>query len=576
MLRLNALVAMFAPRRFREIACLALFAASLTPAFGSAADDALSLGVFPRRGAEDTTRLFTPLAQHLATQLGREVRLDVAKDFDSFWQGVSRGRYDIVHYNQYHYVRSHKEAGYQVILKNEEFGQATIAGALVVRRDSGFDSLQDLRGKTIVFGGGRKAMQSYIVATYLLREAGLQPGDYKEHFANRPPNAIFAAYYGQAAAGGTGDKVLQLSVVTRQIDTSELTYLARSPQLPHLPWAVKGNMESTLRQRVQHVLAGLKETPDGRAVLAQAQLTALNIARDEEYDEHRRIIWEALREDYCVRNCEASRESSAASWSARPLVLGVFPRRSKLQTARMFKPLAEHLAQQLARPVVLETTKTLSEFWKGVVAQRYDIVHFNQFHYIKSHALHGYQIILKNEEVGSDTISAAIIVRKDANINTLQDLKGREIIFGGDETAMVSYVANTYLLRQAGLRANDYKTAFAINPLNACRAVLLGQVDACGGSPIIFALPSAQKSMDISQLKILAEGQPLPHVTWAVTNTMPAALRQKIQALLANLEHSSEGKEILQTARLSGLIIAQDSEYDVTRRMIDAVFEGRR
>ncbi len=258
----------------------------------------LTMGVFPRRNATVTFQLFRPLADYLSTQLGREVKLITTKDFKSFWDSVEQQRYDLVHYNQYHYVVSQKKFGYQVILKNEEFGESTIAGAIIVRKDSGITSMQDLKGKKIIFGGGPKAMQSYIVATYLLRWGGLLAGEYEEAFAKNPPNAILSAYYGQAAAAGSGDKVLNLEVVKQHIDIKEMNVLARGAQLPHLPWAVKAAIDSTLRDKIQHLLSHLNDTAEGRQLLNSAHLTALVPATDAEYNSHRSIIRTVYGNDY--------------------------------------------------------------------------------------------------------------------------------------------------------------------------------------------------------------------------------------------------------------------------------------
>ena len=99
------------------------------------------MGVFPRRNAAETTRVFTPMVQYLSQQLGREVKLVTAKDFESFWLGVTEQRYDIVHYNQYHYIRSAQT--YQVVAHIEELGKSTIAGVIYVRKDS---VIKDLAG----------------------------------------------------------------------------------------------------------------------------------------------------------------------------------------------------------------------------------------------------------------------------------------------------------------------------------------------------------------------------------------------------------------------------------------------
>lgn len=257
----------------------------------------LVLGVFPRRSVQTTTELFTPLAEYLSSKLKRPVRLETTHDFASFWDQVEQKRYDIVHYNQYHYLRSHKEFAYQVIAQNEEFGLSKIAGAIVVRTDSGINSLQDLRGKKIVFGGDRLAMQAYITASYLLRQAGLKPGDYFEQFALNPPKAAVATFYRQAAAAGTGDHVLQLPLVMNEIDTGQMKYLAMSQPLAHLPWAVKAEMPAGLSKEVTSLLTGLHQSPEGRSLLQQLLLSNILPASDSDYDEHRHIIKTVLNED---------------------------------------------------------------------------------------------------------------------------------------------------------------------------------------------------------------------------------------------------------------------------------------
>ena len=261
-------------------------------------EDPLTIGIFPRRSAEVTERMFTPLAQHISQQLNRKVRLETASDFATFWQKVARQRYDLVHYNQYHYLRSSAEFGYQVILKNEEFGHDRIAAAILVRKDSNIRELTDLKGKIIAFGGGKKAMISYIATTNLLRDAGLNKGDYFEQFSLTPPKAVMAAYYRQSAAAGAGNYVLDLPKLKKEIDADEMIYLAESPSYAHLPWATSEKMSPTLRRQLQQILSSLKSSDTGQQILKQAGLTDLKPAADDEYDPLRIIVHKVLKEKY--------------------------------------------------------------------------------------------------------------------------------------------------------------------------------------------------------------------------------------------------------------------------------------
>jgi phosphonate transport system substrate-binding protein len=258
--------------------------------YGAESPDSLTIGIFPRRNPDVTVRMFRPLSDYLQQQLGIPVRLRTTANFPAFFQQLQQRQYDLVHYNQYHYVKTAQALDYQLIAQNEEFGERGIRGALSVHRDSGIDSLQQLKGKTIVFGGGKQAMMSYIVPRYLLLSAGLGSNDYRERIASNPPNAVLATYLQQADAAGAGEVVLRLPVVTDKIDSSKLKVVARSEAIAHLPWVVKRELPEPFKNKLARLLQGLKQTAAGRKILANAQLTGFNPVKDSDYDPHRSMI----------------------------------------------------------------------------------------------------------------------------------------------------------------------------------------------------------------------------------------------------------------------------------------------
>jgi phosphonate transport system substrate-binding protein len=256
----------------------------------SFAIDPLVVGVFPRRDAAISAKLFRPLALYLERELAVPVSLELSPDFNSFLVNLNKRHYDLVHLNPFDYLSAHDELGYDALVQNEEFGEATIKGAIYVRKDSGITNLSQLKGKKILFGGGPRAMMSYVVPTYLLRQAGLKEGDYEEAYAINPPNAVLATFLRRADACGAGEVVQRLPMVSTKIDVSQLDVIAQSQPLPHLPWAVKQEMPSELKQRLQTLLTGLKHTEEGWEILQQARLSAFNPVSDQDYDAHRKIV----------------------------------------------------------------------------------------------------------------------------------------------------------------------------------------------------------------------------------------------------------------------------------------------
>ena len=273
---------------WRAVLPLWLIAAALMTPVVHAAEEPLVLGIFPRLRATETTTMYTPLANHLSERLGRKVVLVTSKDFDAFWKAVTERRYDIVHYNQYHYIQSAQS--YRVVAHNQEFGKNAVAGALFVRKDSGITEVSQLRGRTIIFGGGKDAMLSYIAPRFLLLQAGLKEGDFKSEFSVNPPNALLALFHKQADAAGGGDILIDLPVVKNAINTQELKLLAATEPLLFLPWAVKRTMPAKLSESIQAILVELGRSEDGRKILKSAQTTGMEKAGDRDYDPHRRMI----------------------------------------------------------------------------------------------------------------------------------------------------------------------------------------------------------------------------------------------------------------------------------------------
>jgi len=262
---------------------------ALCPTCAAAADaPPLMLGVFPRLHASETTTRYGPMAEYLSERLGRKVVLVAARDFDAFWTGVEQERFDLVLYNQFHYIRSAKV--YQVIAHNKEFGKSTLAGALYVRKDSGITSVGQLRGRTVLFGGGEDAMIGYIAPMYLLMRAGLTRSDINARFAVNPLNSVIGMHRKQADAAGSGDGVVEQPALQKVVNVDEVTVLAVTDQLLHLPWAVKRTMAPRLRERIQSVLVDLEATEAGRQVLRAAVLSGIGRAEDKDYNPHRKMV----------------------------------------------------------------------------------------------------------------------------------------------------------------------------------------------------------------------------------------------------------------------------------------------
>lgn len=261
-------------------------------------DGELRLGVFPRHPAQDMQRMFEPLRRYLSETLGTAVSLHTPVDYASFWAAVEAGDYDLLHYNQYHYVRGHAAFGHRLVAANEEHGRQQIAARIYVRTDSEAQQLDDLRGRKILFGGGPDAMVSYVLGTDLLRKRGLNEGDYIARFAQNPVKALIGLHYMQADAAAAGAPVIDLPTIRQQLGDGSLRVLAQGDPIPHLPWATAATVDEDRRQAIETALLDLNSALGGRAILDAMQLTGLRRASDRQYDSVREVIQRVHGEDY--------------------------------------------------------------------------------------------------------------------------------------------------------------------------------------------------------------------------------------------------------------------------------------
>lgn len=258
----------------------------------------LMVGIFPRFPALQAQHMFQPMIDQLALALHRRVVLEVPPDFTAFRNRVQEGRYELLHYNPYDYVKAHKELGHIAIARNIDRGNSELRAAIWVRRDSPVRTLADLAGSKIVFGGGRTAMVSHIMAADLLLQGGLTPADYVAGYTINPSRALLAVYYHQGeAAGSLADPAPHLPM-PGSADVGELRTLAVSEPVAEHPWAVAASVSIAERKQIRQALLALPETPAGREALANARLTGLATADDRDYDPHRKIIARVLGEQY--------------------------------------------------------------------------------------------------------------------------------------------------------------------------------------------------------------------------------------------------------------------------------------
>lgn len=239
-------------------------------------DETVKVGLLVITTAADTMEVWQPILDYLSQETGRQFEGVPVFNRDMF-QTVERGEVDFVTSNPLSAVQMRRLYGIRFLVTNVNAIEGDKFGAaLIVRRDSDIETLEDLRGKRGMSMKFRVAAGGYAYQTYLLKQNGIDPhADFSEFVEAQSQNDIVLS-----VANGTTDvgfirtgqleKMDQEGLINmedfrviHQIDDGH-PYVHSTPLHPEWPVAALAHVDDELAQQVKEAL--LKLTKDHPAI----------------------------------------------------------------------------------------------------------------------------------------------------------------------------------------------------------------------------------------------------------------------------------------------------------------------
>lgn len=260
-----------------------------------------------------------------------------------------------------------------------------------------------------------------------------------------------------------------------------------------------------------------------------------------------------------------------------PVRIGYMNCNSAEETMQRFGPLTRYLSEQVGVPFEAVPVDT-QDFEGRFKAGEFTFTHTNSILYIM--LKHDYDLQLlaaeKRGQFGSRT-AGAIVVRRDSPIKSLQELKGKRMIFG-PQMAPTGYMAQYDLMLKAGLDP-ERDLGFSTIPQGSFKhekliyGVYLGAFDAAAAPVLDLETMTREGKIAADDFRILAQSEIIPYCTFGAAKTADPVLVEKFrQALLAltpetTVEINGERRKVLGAAWVDGFEALQDRDYDPVRAM---------
>jgi phosphonate transport system substrate-binding protein len=244
----------------------------------SRAAEPLVFGFLPILSPQKLVARFGPLADYLAKQLHRPVRLETAVDYAEFSRRTKARRYDILFTAPHLYYIAQRQAGYRVLVRVD---RPSLTAVIVARKDSHIESLKDLRGKKLAvvdpLALGTALIRAYLSAHHLDPDKDLILVTTPTHNAS-----ILSAYKGITdAASLMLDPYKRVAPQIR----NDMTVIAETEGTPHMPFAVSPSVSAEEASIIETAMTNLKSSEEGRKLLKHLAWPGFTKTSPAEYDQ---------------------------------------------------------------------------------------------------------------------------------------------------------------------------------------------------------------------------------------------------------------------------------------------------
>src|SRR6266436_6680709 len=235
-------------------------------------DQPLTLAFTPSRDPVALQEAGDEFAKTIARVSGVPIRAQVASDYAGVVEALRSRRVDLAFVHPVGYVLANREAGCLILVRDIWQGKTAYTARFYVRKRSGIERLEDLRGKTVAFVDPASS-SGYIYPMVLLVERGLvRDRDPKTFFkdalfAGTHEAALQSVVRGRVDAAASFDKAPEIHLKDPEL-VAQLGWVGETPEIPEAGICARPGLPAEPLARIKRALLSIK-APEHAAVLKE-------------------------------------------------------------------------------------------------------------------------------------------------------------------------------------------------------------------------------------------------------------------------------------------------------------------
>ena len=208
------------------------------------------------------------VAELLQKETGLYFKTSVATSYAAVIEAMGAGKVDIGWLATFSYVLAKDKYDVELLLVVQRFGSPFYRGQIMVRTDSGINSLNDLQGKRFAFVDPAST-SGHLYPKTLLLSKGFDPKTFfsKTVFAGSHNAVVLSIYKGEVDGGAANDGSRAAVAKSYPDVFKKIKVLAYTKEIPNDTVSVRKELPEGLKVKLRNGLKKISDSPKGSKIL---------------------------------------------------------------------------------------------------------------------------------------------------------------------------------------------------------------------------------------------------------------------------------------------------------------------
>jgi phosphonate transport system substrate-binding protein len=226
----------------------------------------LNFGVVSSENEADRIARYKGFVAYVERRLQVPIKMHQATDYAGTIEALKARKLEFARFGAASYAQAWLITGGKVepiVVEADNEGSVSYHSVIAVKADSPYQSLDDLKGKSLAFADPNST-SGFVAPSYFLREESINPDSYfgRTGFAGSHENGILAVLNGTYDAAATSWTNEERGNVARMegkgmIPKGQIRYVWKSPKIPNGPWTMHVDLPAALKVDIRATLMAL-------------------------------------------------------------------------------------------------------------------------------------------------------------------------------------------------------------------------------------------------------------------------------------------------------------------------------